>query len=236
MQTTPSSSWGAPITLAPKLQHDHGLIELRAAWLTLDRPLGQLNLDWTLAQAQLQATLGSDEATQEQRRQAIRTLLRTASSYKPHGQNKPSNEYLQRAFAQGYLSPERSINALVDLANIASLHANVPISVIDGGLLGDAPLSVDHCAQEQEFIFNPSGQQLRASGLLALFDALGPTATPVKDAQRTKTHETTTHALLLIWGSRELEGLAEQTAAAIKDALRAQEALAAISWEDASAG
>ncbi|HEY0254488.1 MAG TPA: hypothetical protein VGC41_23330, partial [Kofleriaceae bacterium] len=39
-----------------------------------------------------------------------------------------------------------------------------------------------------------------------LFDADGPTGTPVKDAQRTKTHDATRTALSIIWGTRALNG------------------------------
>jgi DNA/RNA-binding domain of Phe-tRNA-synthetase-like protein len=48
--------------------------------------------------------------------------------------------------------------------------------------------------------FNPSGQVLDAAGLICLFDADGVSATPVKDAQRTRTSDATTRTLCLIWG------------------------------------
>ncbi len=58
------------------------------------------------------------------------------------------------------------------------------------------------------YVFNPSGQTIDASGLLALFDADGPCGTPVKDAQRTKTHAATRAAIAIVWGSRALPGRA----------------------------
>ena len=55
-------------------------------------------------------------------------------------------------------------------------------------------------------MFNPSGQVIDASGLLAVFDAEGPTGTPVKDAQRTKTHDGTRATLSIVWGSNAIAG------------------------------
>ena len=43
-------------------------------------------------------------------------------------------------------------------------------------------------------------------------DAAGPCANPVKDSQRTKTHEGTTRTLTVVWGA---EGLEERLATAV---------------------
>jgi hypothetical protein len=59
-------------------------------------------------------------------------------------------------------------------------------------------------------VFNPSGQTIDAGGLLCLYDAEGPTGTPVKDAQRTKTHDGTTAALTIVWGTRAHAGWTTQ--------------------------
>src|SRR5512141_1732266 len=60
-------------------------------------------------------------------RAAIRDLLRHGG-YKPTGRGKPASEYLVRAAAEGKLTP---INAAVDVGNVVSLHAGLPISVVD---------------------------------------------------------------------------------------------------------
>jgi hypothetical protein len=39
---------------------------------------------------------------------------------------------------------------------------------------------------------------------LALFDSEGPTGTPVKDAQRTKTHDGTRNTISIVWGTNQL--------------------------------
>ena len=50
-------------------------------------------------------------------------------------------------------------------------------------------------------MFNPSGQVIDVGGLLCLYDGEGPTGTPVKDAQRTKTHDETRAVLSIVWGT-----------------------------------
>ena len=47
-------------------------------------------------------------------------------------------------------------------------------------------------------------------GLICLFDATGPCANAVKDAQRTKTTAQTRRTLSLIWGTSALPGRAAE--------------------------
>ena len=61
------------------------------------------------------------------------------------------------------------------------------------------------------YVFNPSGQTIDAGGLLCLYDAQGPTGTPVKDAQRTKTGGATVAALTIVWGTNALAGWTTRT-------------------------
>jgi hypothetical protein len=51
------------------------------------------------------------------------------------------------------------------------------------------------------------------AGLLCLFDAEGPCANAVKDAQRTKTTPETTRTLSVVWGTTALPG---RTAATVR--------------------
>jgi hypothetical protein len=60
-------------------------------------------------------------------------------------------------------------------------------------------------------VFNPSGQTIDASGLVCLCDAQGPAGTPVKDAQRTKTHQGTLAALANVWGTNAIPDWTVQT-------------------------
>lgn len=138
-------------------------------------------------------------------RTAVRDLLRHGG-FKPSGRSKPASEYLVAAHADQRFP---RINAAVDVCNFASLHWGLPISLIDlDRVVGD--LAIEICPPGTSYAFNPSGQTIDASGLLAVFDADGPTGTPVKDAQRTKTHDGTVHTLAVVWGTNALPGRTEQ--------------------------
>ena len=134
-------------------------------------------------------------------RAAVRDLLRHGG-FKPSGRSKPASEYLLAAHAENRFP---RINAAVDACNIASLHWGLPISLIDLDRVVGA-LEIRVCPPGTSYVFNPSGQTIDASGLLAVFDQEGPTGTPVKDAQRTKTHDGTVHTLAVIWGTNALAG------------------------------
>jgi DNA/RNA-binding domain of Phe-tRNA-synthetase-like protein len=126
---------------------------------------------------------------------AVRDMLRHWG-HKPAGRGKPASEYLVRAVDRGELG---SINAAVDACNAVSLHSGFPIALVD---LARArpPFRVAPGAPEATYVFNASGQEMSLKGLICLSDAEGPCANPVKDAQRTKTHEGTTRTLSVIWG------------------------------------
>lgn len=144
-------------------------------------------------------------------RVAVRDLLRHGG-FKPAGRSKPASEYLVGALAE-HRFPR--INALVDACNVASLHSGLPISLVDldriDRIVRDAPLRIQIAPPGTSYPFNPTGQVIDASGLLCLFDAVGPTGTPVKDAQRTKTHDGTRNAIAIVWGSTALGDRTAQT-------------------------
>jgi len=142
------------------------------------------------------APLRRDEPTRE----AVRALLRHGG-YKPTGRGKPSSEYLLRAVGEQQLG---SINLAVDACNAVSLASGLPISVVD---LAHArpPFRIALGSQASTYVFNASGQVIDVAGLLCLFDAQGPCANAVKDAQRTKTSAETRRTLSIVWGSSALE-------------------------------
>jgi DNA/RNA-binding domain of Phe-tRNA-synthetase-like protein len=178
----------------------HPLLEVGAFVTRFAQPLGALVAPFD--PSGVNAPLSSDDAV----RAEIRALLRHGG-FKPAGRSKPASEYLVAAHTEGRFP---RINAAVDACNIASLWSGLPISPVDlDRVVGE--LSIRVCPPGTSYVFNPSGQVIDASGLIAVFDAEGPTGTPVKDAQRTKTHDETRVALSVVWGSKQLPG---RTAAA----------------------
>jgi len=127
--------------------------------------------------------------------------------FKPTGRSKPASEYLLKAVRDNLLAP---INLVVDVCNVVSLHSGLPISVIDLERARE-PLRVGLAAAGDTYVFNASGQTIDLGGLLCLFDADGPCANAVKDAQRTKTGASTRRTLSLIWGTVAIPGRTAHT-------------------------
>ena len=168
---------------------DHPLLELGAFETRFTGPLESPAWLVDLLRADAEAPIQRSEAI----RQAVRDLLRHGG-YKPTGRGKPASEYLVNA----QLS---SINLAVDACNAVSLHSGLPISVVDFDKL-EPPLSVSISSEDESYVFNAAGQEIRVRGLLCLRDAQGPCANAVKDSQRTKTSSATRHTLSLVWGTR----------------------------------
>jgi DNA/RNA-binding domain of Phe-tRNA-synthetase-like protein len=180
----------------------HPLLDLRAFVTTFAAPLGELPPAPGLAdllRLDAPAPLRSDDGVRE----AVRALLRQGG-FKPTGRSKPASEYLIRAVGEGQFGP---INLAVDACNVVSLHSGVPISVVDLDRAA-APFRVGLAPAGSSYVFNASGQTIDLGGLLCLFDAEGPCANAVKDAQRTKTGPQTRHTLSLLWGTTALPGRA----------------------------
>jgi DNA/RNA-binding domain of Phe-tRNA-synthetase-like protein len=182
----------------------HSLLDLRAFSTEFPKPLGD-----TPTPLELFALLAEDAAaplhSDVQVRETVRTLLRHGG-FKPTGRSKPASEYLLKAVRDKLLS---TINLAVDVCNIVSFHSGLPISVVDLDRARE-PLRVGIATTGMSYVFNASGQTIDLSGLLCLFDADGPCANAVKDAQRTKTDATTRRTLSLIWGTTALPGRTAQ--------------------------
>lgn len=178
----------------------HPLLDLGAFVTVFPRPLGEISASPELSALlalDAPAPLRSDETVRE----AVRKLLRHGG-FKPSGRSKPASEYLIKAVPEGRLA---SINLAVDVCNVVSLHSGLPISVVDLDKTRP-PLRVGLAPDGTSYVFNVSGQTIDVSGLLCLFDAEGPCANAVKDAQRTKTGPDTRRTLSLIWGTVDLSG------------------------------
>ena len=186
---------------------EHPLLEATCFSVNLRGPLSEsVSPDWLLALLSLDAEAPLQRS--EEVRAATRDLLRHGG-FKPTGRGKPASEYLVRAVGEGKLG---SINLVVDACNVVSLHSGVPISIVDLDL-AEAPFSVSISPPETSYVFNAGGQEIDVSGLLCLCDASGPCANAVKDSQRTKTHDGTQRALVIVWGSVAHEGRASEAAA-----------------------
>ncbi|AKT40120.1 phenylalanine--tRNA ligase beta subunit-related protein [Chondromyces crocatus] len=184
----------------------HPLLDVAAFTTTFSRPLGELGPSEALRgllAIDAPAPLRSDDTV----RGAVRDLLRHGG-YKPTGRGKPASEYLVRAVTEGALG---SINLAVDACNVVSLHSGLPISVVDLDR-AQQPLRVGIAPAGSKYVFNASGQEIDLGGLLCLFDAEGPCANAVKDAQRTKTNGETTRTLTVLWGAKALPGRASEAA------------------------
>jgi len=178
---------------------DHPRLQLGAFVAEFPEPLESLaSPDWLreLLRVDAQSPLTPPD---EHVRKAVRELLRHGGC-KPSGRNKPASEFLLRAATEGSLT---SINLAVDLCNATSLHAGLPISVVDLDRI-EPPLRVAIAEPGSAYVFNQSGQELRLDGLLCLFDRTGASANAVKDSQRSKTHAGTRATLCLVWGCRDL--------------------------------
>ncbi|HEV3117422.1 MAG TPA: phenylalanine--tRNA ligase beta subunit-related protein [Gemmataceae bacterium] len=197
----------------------HPLLDLRAFVVHFPRPLGEITAPaelQALLDLQAPAPLHSDDAVREK----VRQLLRQGG-FKPTGRSKPASEYLLKAVGDGRLT---TINLAVDVCNIVSLHSGLPISVVD---LDRArpPFRVQVAERGTNYVFNASGQVIDVGGLLCVFDAEGPCANAVKDAQRTKTGPQTRHTLSVVWGSVDLPGRAADTETWYRRLLEAQGAM-----------
>ena len=69
------------------------------------------------------------------------------------------------------------------------------------------PFHIAVAPARASYVFNASGQEIDLGGLLCIFDADGPCANAVRDAQRTKTHAGTRATLSVIWGCAGFEDL-----------------------------
>jgi DNA/RNA-binding domain of Phe-tRNA-synthetase-like protein len=183
----------------------HTLLELGAFATRFSTPLAAVEASDTIRSLCVGSS-GAPLTCSDQVRGAVRELLRVGG-FKPAGRNKPASEYLAGAAAEGRFP---QINTAVDACNAVSLHAGLPISLLDIDRLV-APLSIQVAPVGTTYAFNPSGQVIDASGLLCLFDAEGASGTPVKDAQRTKTHDDTRTTLSIVWGTKALAGRTGET-------------------------
>jgi DNA/RNA-binding domain of Phe-tRNA-synthetase-like protein len=171
----------------------HPFLDLGAFVTRLAAPISE-SPDWL--RALLSPTAEAPLVSDDQVRAAVRDMLR-AHGYKPTGRGKPASEYLLKAESLPI------INLVVDIANAVSLHSGLPISVVDLDR-ATPPLRVAVAQKGESYVFNLTGQVIDLAGIPCLYDAAGPSANAIKDAQRTKTSAETRNTLSLVWGARSL--------------------------------
>jgi DNA/RNA-binding domain of Phe-tRNA-synthetase-like protein len=191
----------------------HALLLPAGLVTSLAAPLGEApSPPWLLAWLALDAP--SPFERDESLRQAVRDALRV-DGYKPTGRGKPASEYLVRAATEGTLA---GINLAVDACNAVSLHAGLPISVVDLDACRP-PLRIEVVRSRQSYVFNAGGQEIELAGLPCLCDASGPCANAVKDAARTKTGPRTLRTLSIVWGVARLRERTERAIAWYRELL-----------------
>ncbi len=178
----------------------HPLLEIGAFVTRFARPLAEISTPEAIS-ALFDPAAKAPLVSSDTVRTEVRQLLR-AAGFKPAGRSKPAAEYLHAAALEGRFP---RINAAVDACNAVSLCSGLPISVVDVDKLAGA-LAIEVAPAGTSYAFNPSGQVIDAGHLLALCDGGGVSGTPVKDAQRTKTDDTTRAALSIVWGTKALPG------------------------------
>lgn len=148
----------------------------------------------------------------DNRRKAVRNLLRNGK-FKPAGRSKPSQEYLLKLWEkQGSID---IINNAVDVNNIVSLHHGLPISAFDvGKIRGDIVIRLGK--EDENYVFNASGQELKCHDLVVVCDDRGPIGSPVKDSQATKLFPGAQEILYIVYASKadmnpeELKDIAQE--------------------------
>ena len=191
----------------------HPLLRPAAFTTVFPAPLGTIDIpDWVsgLLSLEADAPIQRDEAV----RLGCRDMLRFWG-HKPAGRGKPAAEYLVRAVGQGVLG---SINVGVDILNVVSLHSGFSIALVDLDK-SFPPFAVRPGPEEGSYVFNASGQEMALKGLVCLYDSEGPCGNPVKDAQRVKTDEDTTHTLTVMWGVAGFEEKRDKAVAWYTDML-----------------
>ncbi len=182
-------------------------VVLEARW---PQALGDLPAaDWmdALTAVDADTPFHNDAATLDAHKRAVRELLRFGG-FKPNGRGKPCWEYMRAVALKGAFP---RINPAVDATNLAALHGAVPVSTVDADRLEGA-LRIGIAPPGSSYVFNASEQTIDLSGLLCLFDAIGPCANSVKDAQRSKTDAASIRTLTVVWGTNALPGRSEAVA------------------------
>lgn len=120
---------------------------------------------------------------------------------------RPSSEALFRRAVRG--EPFPRVNSLVDVANVMSLLAQVPIGLYDLGAT-EGPLNV-RVGAEGEGYDGIRKDRVNVAGRICVADALGPCGNPTSDSARTMI-TTDTERAAWIWFMPVSEVIVDQSA------------------------
>jgi len=139
-------------------------------------------------------------------KEAVRNLLKIGG-FKPSGRNKPASEYLAQAAREDRFP---FINNLVDVNNLVSLKCGLPISLLDGGVIG-GDLSLRYGRAGERYVFNSAGQEIDLAGLVCSSDAAGdvPLGNPIKDSINGKINQSTSTVVGVIYSPNSSPEFAE---------------------------
>lgn len=121
----------------------------------------------------------------EERRQAVRAMLRT-SGYKPSGRNKPAQEYLVQRCMEGASFPR--ILPAVDILNWMSIRHGIPISMLKQEAFPEG-VTIRVGREGESYPFNAGGQVLELEHLILVCggkNADEPMGSPIKDSMAGK--------------------------------------------------
>ena len=139
----------------------------------------------------------------EELRRAVQQLLKFGG-FSATGRNRPSHELLVNDLKER--GEFHHINNIVDVNNVVSLEALLPISIFDIDKLGEQ--CIVRVGREGEgYVFNQSGQWLDVKRCIVCCRAGGddgePVGTPVKDSMATKIFTGASRYLGVIYGTTD---------------------------------
>lgn len=120
---------------------------------------------------------------------------------------RPSSEALLRRAVRGAAFPR--VNSLVDVANVMSLLAQVPVGLYDLGRT-EGPLNI-RVGADGEGYEGIRKDRVNVGGRICVADALGPCGNPTSDSARTMITTDTEHAAW-IWFMPVGEEVVDRTA------------------------
>lgn len=139
---------------------------------------------------------------------------------------RPSSEALLRRVLRGEALYQ--INSLVDICNLCSLEALLPIGLYDSARIrGEITARLGRSGESYESL---GKGRYAVEGRLALFDDDGPFGSPTNDSRRTAITEGTTACLLVVFAPASYpRGRLAEVAGRVADRLRAFASARAVS-------